>query len=396
MNRRALAAPVILFALAGVAAVIAGPLNPPSGPVTSTYKTLHEVEPRTPISSVPFVINNPGSYYLTRNITAGNSQHGITINVSDVTIDLSGFTLTGGTGEFNGINVASPTTNLSVRNGTLRGWGGGGIAAAAAANSRFEKVTAVACGLAGLSIGSKCTIDSCSAFDGAGVGIQTGPYVTLTNCNAADNDNTGIAVASNAVVSNCQSSSNGAGHGFDVGGASLITACTATNNAGAGIRAGARTTISNSVTYGCGGGGIVVQANSTITGCTASNHFAGAGITVATGSTVTNCTASGNNGDGIMAASDCHITGNTCADNVAPNAVGIRVTGNANRIDSNAVSRNSIGIRAEVADNIVIRNTARANYSGNYSFPAGAESGQIISNPGNGFIATNPWANFAY
>ena len=38
------------------ALALAGPLNPPAGPVTSTYKTLTEVEPRIAIN----LTNTPG------------------------------------------------------------------------------------------------------------------------------------------------------------------------------------------------------------------------------------------------------------------------------------------------------------------------------------------------
>src|SRR5262245_40285062 len=40
-----------------------GPLAPP-GPPAPLFKTLEQVEPRRPISSVPFTINQPGSYYV--------------------------------------------------------------------------------------------------------------------------------------------------------------------------------------------------------------------------------------------------------------------------------------------------------------------------------------------
>src|SRR5262245_59200135 len=53
--------PTVITALACVAAglttalltaaAMSGPLDPPAGPVAPTYKTLTEVEPRTPISS---------------------------------------------------------------------------------------------------------------------------------------------------------------------------------------------------------------------------------------------------------------------------------------------------------------------------------------------------------
>ena len=47
LTRLSLAAGLALAA----GAALAGPLNPPSGPVTSTYKTLTEVEPRVPVSA---------------------------------------------------------------------------------------------------------------------------------------------------------------------------------------------------------------------------------------------------------------------------------------------------------------------------------------------------------
>jgi len=68
----------------------AGPLDPPAGPVTSTYKTLTEVEPRTAINTTNtpgdadslFKITQPGSYYLTGNITGVAAKHGIEIAVA--------------------------------------------------------------------------------------------------------------------------------------------------------------------------------------------------------------------------------------------------------------------------------------------------------------------------
>ena len=55
------------------------------GPVAPapTMKSLAQIEPRTPISSVPFVISNSGSYYLTKNlnVTTGDA---ITINADEI------------------------------------------------------------------------------------------------------------------------------------------------------------------------------------------------------------------------------------------------------------------------------------------------------------------------
>jgi hypothetical protein len=45
-----------------------GSLTSPGAPAP-TMKTLAQIEPRTPISSAPFTISVPGSYYLTTNLT---------------------------------------------------------------------------------------------------------------------------------------------------------------------------------------------------------------------------------------------------------------------------------------------------------------------------------------
>ncbi len=45
-----------------------GGLTPPGAPAP-TMMTLAQIEPRTPISSLPFAITNAGSYYLTTNLT---------------------------------------------------------------------------------------------------------------------------------------------------------------------------------------------------------------------------------------------------------------------------------------------------------------------------------------
>src|SRR5437016_303642 len=72
-----------------------GPLTPP-GPPAPTFKTLDQLEPRTPISALPATITASGSYYLTTNLTCtlcGGGTNGITITANDVTLDLMGFAL---------------------------------------------------------------------------------------------------------------------------------------------------------------------------------------------------------------------------------------------------------------------------------------------------------------
>jgi len=95
-----------------------GPLTPP-GPPDTTMRTLDEVESRTPIESVPYTIDEPGSYYLTGNLDAG-ADGGITIEADNVTIDLMGFTLAGT--DSVGILVSPQVENTVIRNGVIEGF----------------------------------------------------------------------------------------------------------------------------------------------------------------------------------------------------------------------------------------------------------------------------------
>src|SRR5262245_38895983 len=82
---------------------VAGPLDPPAGPVAGTYKTLGEFEPRTRLSAATtpgdsdsvYRITAPGSYYLGENMAAPAGKAAIEIASSDVVLDLGGFTLDG-------------------------------------------------------------------------------------------------------------------------------------------------------------------------------------------------------------------------------------------------------------------------------------------------------------
>ena len=106
-----------LIASAGL--LTAGPLNPPAGPVTPTYKTLNEVEARRPISTLPFTITQPGSYYLTGKITGVSGKKGISVLANNVSIDLCGFSMDGGGVGDDAIYIDFGYSSLSVRNGII-------------------------------------------------------------------------------------------------------------------------------------------------------------------------------------------------------------------------------------------------------------------------------------
>ena len=113
----------------------AGDLNPSSPPTTGTMKPLDQIEPRTAVQSLPgsdtamFVISQSGSYYLTGNISVIQAKHGISIETSNVSLDLCGFTITGAyesmdqneNPAYDGIRVQPGLRNIVIRNGIIDG-----------------------------------------------------------------------------------------------------------------------------------------------------------------------------------------------------------------------------------------------------------------------------------
>ena len=95
-----------------------GSLTPPGAP-GETMKSLEQVEPRTPISSLPYTISSAGSYYVTGNLSS--TTNGIVIEASGVTVDLMGFSITGdGSNGDYGIYVDG-STNAVIENLVIKG-----------------------------------------------------------------------------------------------------------------------------------------------------------------------------------------------------------------------------------------------------------------------------------
>jgi hypothetical protein len=486
-----------------------GSLTPPGAPA-STMKSLDQIEARTPIdaahtpgdSSSQFRITQPGSYYLTGNISGVAGKHGIFINSSNVTLDLNGFILDGASGTGNTGVFLGTVSQVIVQNGTITGWKQSGLFGVNASFLGIKNLRIVNNGSAGtyngVSVGSGSHLTDCVVSGSSGYGIETdldavirGCVVqsngsdginALTNtaivdCIAAINQGNGITVSS-GTVTGCSSQSN-TGVGISVGQYGVITACTVRNNsvgisvtgsgttitqctvitpATVGIQAADGCVIDRCSVSGAGSFGIQTGNACTITGCgvrasgsagitigndcgisgtsSVGNSGASNGITAGQGCTINGCTASSNGGNGIYVDQGCTVTNCTVRGNTligirlfdnslaqkctvfgnhgdgitlttactvrdcsaSGNGVGgthdgihLLLFGTDNRVDGNNASKNTgWGIHQESGPDLIVRNTARGNTTGNYSPSSGTSVGPI----GSPDTATSPWANF--
>lgn len=331
----------------------AGPIVPPGGPVAPTPGP----EPRTPLSAATtpgdadslFRITQPGSYYLTGNITGVSGKRGIEIAAGNVTIDLNGFTLAGVAGSLEGIASAG-VRNITVRNGDVTNWGGHGISLD---NSVFTLTS---------------RIDNVRATLNNGSGIRVGRGAVITNCAAAGNGGTGIVASSHAAIEGCISGDNG-GSGMTISDSSVVRGCSVNNNDSSGIV----------------GGGMC-----TITDCTITNN-GDRGITVLSRCTIARNTVTGNDRIGIRVNDTCYVLENVCASNgfAVADGAGILAAGSSNRIERNAVRLNDIGIRVNAAFNVIIGNTAGGNSVVNYEFASGNRYGPVLNLTSGGTAAVS-------
>jgi hypothetical protein len=422
-----------------------GSLTPPSAPAP-TFKTLQQVEPRTPISSLPYTISSPGAYYVTTNLTGVTAASGINIAASDVTLDLKGYSLVGVGGSIDGILVSGNRTNLWIGNGTIRGWGLEGIDGTTAQSSAFADLKIIGGGDVGLRSGTAalvsrcvatgnsqeglliydgCQVRECTARNNGASGIATGNNCRITDCQAQFNNSDGITTGSGCSISGCTSANhtnnNTSGiststgcsidhcavannyNGISTGADSLISVCTALGNLNFGISLSSNSVVTASAASGNAFIGISIQgANSAAKACVASSNATGGIELNGRYSTVEGCTASGNLYVGIQFNAEGGLAlNNTCDSN------GSSFTGNAgiagfgmtgSRIEANHFSNNShngLYLDAASTHNIITRNIALTNTVQTTSYNVSAANNDV-GPIGRAATATSPWANLQY
>ena len=343
-----------------------GSLTPPGTPAP-TMKSLAQIEPRTPISSIPITISNAGSYYLTTNLTGAASSSGITVSADNVTLDLNGFALVGVGGSLNGITAPTPISSFTVRNGTIRNWIGSGISVSAS-DSTFERLSLLSNSSTGLSGGTHALVRDCAVASN-GSGIVVGQGSDVRNCIVRSNSLAGISTGEACSIVDCTVFRNGT-QGILLANASSVERCVV------------KTNLQN---------GILGLANNSITRCIVSQNNSN-GISLSFGCRVTDCVVTSNKVDGIRIEARCTVTGNTCDYNGTTGThAGIRAVDTDNRIDGNDLSKNFYGIFSEAGFNLIVRNKATLNTTA-YSFTTDDKAGPTSTNA----ATAGPWANFAY
>lgn len=280
MNMQALAGGAAAGAAVTIA-VLAGPLDPPAGPVASTYKTLDEVEPRQPLSQadVPINIVKNGSYYLTEDVFATDFGDAvITINAERATLDLNGFTVDAATEV--GFNEACILVSFgeghTIRNGRVIDGGEDGIDAGNIRGMTVEGVVATGTfdGLgAGISVGVGSIVSECIARDNAFNGIVASNGSVVKECVAEGNGNRGIRVLADCVVVGCAASGND--QGIRASGGSTIQDCAANDNTSLGIIGESSVAINTCSADSNGSIGIGGSFQCVIRGCVSNNNETG-------------------------------------------------------------------------------------------------------------------------
>jgi len=323
---------VAIFAFANVA-VFAGDLEP-TNPPGSTMKTLDQVEPRTPISALPYTITSSGSYYLVSDLNS--STDGIIVNADYVTIDLMGYSIIGsGSGSYSGVTM-SGRKSVEIRNGVIRNFGSHGIYEAGTGIShRIINIRVSGNGGSGIQIAAyNALIVKCTASDNGDIGLTlfSGSILDSTSYN---NVGDGIYTAHNSKIINCYSYQNG-GHGIKGTNGVIVKDSSSCDNTDFGIYA--RGVISGNYVKGNDSGGISAGLESTIIK-NVIKFNQGAGLVIDSNSMVSDNTVISNVDTGIIAAGFCHITNNLVNFNNSSDTIdeaGIKVN------DKSSVKNNSL------------------------------------------------------
>ena len=389
MNRTSIAS---LLTVVLALPALAGPINPPPGPIVSTHKTLTEVEPRIAVNATntpgdsfsSFRITQPGSYFLTGNITGVAGKHGIVIAAEGVTLDLMGYSLLGVSGSLDGIRLDFDLAKggATIVNGTVQGWGGDGIDVSWSDSpngpgGRIEGVRSRANGGSGIRVSDGGVVVNCFAGQNGLHGFDPGNNAAFENCIAQGNTGDGFSSGFGCTFAHCEARAN-IGRGYLTTAGSFVN-CSATNNGGSGFE----------------------LSTSTVNACHSSSNV-GVGYALSS-CLVQSSSAHANGAGGIQTSSRSVIRENR----TESGPFGIKATGSDNRLEGNNCVVADRGIDVDASGNIIVRNTCSGN-TVNWDIVANNVVGPILDRTSPASLpiignsapsslgTTDPNANFTY
>jgi hypothetical protein len=293
-----------------------GSLTPPGAPAP-TMKTLDQIEARTPISSAPFIISQPGSYYLTTNlITSGG--YGVWVATNNVTLDLNGLTISSSSPGNSGIGIwiNGGNRDIAIFNGHIKSGvtnNGSGVysgpgfvngilgSGPAPQNVRVSGITVSGILSAGISLGSgdSTVVEHCAVHTVGGYGIAASSVADSTALDCGND-----ALSATATANNCYASS---------GGNAIICNGTAENCRGDSVNG---TGVNASVAINCYGSSAVSGdgvSGSDVSNCHGEGAGSGNGVTAYIAN---NCGGSASaSGNGVSATSAINCVGSSSSGN---------------------------------------------------------------------------------
>lgn len=347
------------------------------GTLTVDLESLND-DPRTPISAIPLTINQPGSYYLTQNLTNTTTNgDGIRIDVDDVTLDLNGYTLSGGTGSSDdGIVVLGSHENIYIKNGTVRDWNGDGINALNADASIFENLHAENNGGDGVVADFGAIILNCTSSGNGLDGLEGDDGTIIKNSTASGNDDNGIQTSEGSIAIGNSSANNGT-DGVDIAAGSVAVNNSASGNVTFGFDLALGSLAHNNSAYANGSNGFDIASASQIMGNSAKAN--GFGYT----------STSTSSREGYRTFANAYLINNVAEGNSED---GFHIASTDTYLDGNyAFGNGEYGIIATSSGSFFISHSAAGNTTGQFSIVTTSAYGQILT----GTATTDqPFANF--
>lgn len=381
----------------GTDQALGGSLAPPPGLITPTMKTLEEIEPRIPIGpdttpgdmNATFIISNPGSYYLTDNLTGEVGKHGIRITTGHVTFDLNGFGMQGA-GSSNGIDVPFGVSYVRIHGGVIEGWNEWGVFFTGGGNHHLSDLDLRSNGSGGASVGQSSSFRHCVSILNGGPGLIATDFAVIEGCVADQNNGDQITAGPRSIVTLC-SAFNGMARGIVGGEGSRLDSCVSVVNLTDGISTGPRSLVRHCVARFNNGAALVCGEMSLVIETLVVSNAQG-GILAGSESMVDRCASISNFGGGIVVDSRSLVS--RCFVRDTKSVGGIVVTGAVNWIDENRCIAGTDGVVVTGSFGLITRNSSAPMAGQSYDIVGAMNNraGTITTSP----TSAGPWDNFEF